>query len=211
MDSAALTELAQVEQRFAADGTIEASVWDVVVAANALGLPTRASCEGHTRDDPPYVAFGLDYGDYSPNDPPVAALRRGNQQTRARVTELLGRFNDTRKAPRPIRLTIVPGADAEAMRRLRERFAKERARLLVTDPARVTTDFNYRQFEDTFSIHAGVNGPMPRLWTPTRHRLLRRRQDEMRAFGRFLRAQAEATCESRAYSPSSGSSRSLAP
>lgn len=175
------------------DGTIEDAVWDTVLAANALGLPTRACCEGHRRDDEPYVMFGLDYGDLSPDDPRVAETRLGNIEARRRVGQLLKEFYADRDASAAVRMTIFPGADADEMRRLRARFAKERARLLVRDPRRVASHFNYRQFEDTFSIQAGVNGRLPRLWTPARHRLLARRQLEMRAFGRFLRVQVEAT------------------
>lgn len=207
----AAKRLAQVEQLFADDGTIEESVWDVVVAANALGLPTRASCEGHRRDDEPYVMFGLDYGDFEPDADAVAEIRRGNLETKGLVAELLDEFLADRAAPRTVRLRIVPGASTDEMRRLRARFSKERARLLISDPMRVASNFNYRQFEDTFSIRAGVNGPLPRLWAPTRHRLLARRQFEMRAFGRFLRARVEATCGSPVCSPWSGSSRSVAP
>jgi len=206
--------LDDVERRFRADGTIEPAIWDVVVATNALGLPTRASCEGHGLDDAPYVAFALDYGEHSPDDPAVASIRSGNLETRRRLLGLLDEFYVGRDASVHVQIFFAPGESEEEARQLRARFAKQRRQLERTDPDRIATNFNYRQFEGTFALRAGRPGRWSWLWTPWRYRLLARRQAEMRAFGLFLRARAErveATCGSRTDSPSSGSVRASAP
>jgi hypothetical protein len=189
---------------------IEPAVRDVVAAANALGLPTHASCEGHRRFDPQvYVAFGLDYGESLPEElPDVRAL---NWKTRRRLDELLGRFYQAREASGAVRLRILDGPDAEEMIRLRARFARQRRKLARTDPERIARQFNYRQYEDTFSLEAGLPDLRSRLRARIVPRLLARRQEEMRAFGRFLQAEAGTTFGSRACNPESGTSRSSAP
>jgi len=195
----------EVERTFRADGTIEAAVWDVVVAANALGIPTRASCEGHSRNDAPYVAFGLDYGDCQPDELPE--LQLANEQAKRRLRQLVDAFYGQRPRPRGCGLFVSDGPDAEAMRRLRARFARQRRALERSDPDRVARSFNYRQFEDTFLLRADGGSWSTR--TLLTRQLLSRRQAEMRAFGRFVRR--EAICGSRSCSPSSGTSRSAAP
>lgn len=179
----------EIERAFTAED-VEPAVWDVVISANALGLPTRGCCQGHGRSERPYVAFGFDYGDASPEDPGVADLRAVNRSARAELVNLLSDFSSARQASPSFGLMIEDGPDAGAMRELRARFAKQRARLLRSDPARVARNFNYRQYEDTFTLRAGDADDGG--WSVGR-RLLRTRQAEMAAFGLFLRQRAAAT------------------
>lgn len=200
-------DLALIEN-WLAQQAIDPAVHDVTVYANALGIPTRGCCEGHLRAERPYVACGFDYGDASPDDEASIASRAVNRAARARLERLLADFHQGRKQTVRVRLIIEPGPDAQVMHELRARFTKQRAALLVTEPARVARNFNYRQYEDIFTLRAGDND----RWTwPVGRRLLRRRQDEMRAFGDYLRQRLSATCESPSCSQALGSSPTWAP
>jgi len=175
-----LKDLRLLEKRFAApELRIEAAVWDVVVAANALGLSTRASCAGHRRLDLPYVMFGFDYLDQSLGEEAINELRLLNRKARSAAGELVRAFSSARERSPAVRLVLVDGTSPAGRQRL---WARLQEQMGGADPY---SDPAFLPYKDTFLAEAGTLTSLSRV-TPS-FSLLSRRQAEMRTFGAFLR------------------------